>query len=458
MFLLLAAPLAVGLSACSDDNDDEDPFDEEEWSEAQWARIAKYANMSSLIRPLAGLDALPEDWEIAVYEPGIGVVTDESMPEVRSVLKADVASAELFFLSIVPKDGLTKTSDGYTWTGEGIGSVTFRKVNTADCYATLDVKLQQMPSLAQVRFVPESAIGTNATFSGESFYKAGDVVEDKNGLTWICVRPSSGPEKKEYAYFVTFDLDKSALKTNTEKLYYVNQKNKKIQVTNVSGTWTYGKNLVEKRIAVAAALTFSHCDLSGLGWTDDLFYKSMDIPGVRFTGCYVAHDTYVKTDGEHSSKYIQPMLLANAFSSTSLACFSKRQDSEKAVLSLTDSYDPAYWADKLWTVSQKTSTSWHKEDEAYDEPYDIRRYVTRFEPASRRLTLPAFAYLNVPDSYYNGMIKHPVFVMQQKRVKDRGKAYSGFTLIPSGTPNTFDFWQWLERGSVTLDGDSYSMN
>ena len=66
MFLLLAAPLAVGLSACSDDNDDEDPFDEEEWSEAQWARIAKYANMSSLIRPLAGLDAgrciMPWKW------------------------------------------------------------------------------------------------------------------------------------------------------------------------------------------------------------------------------------------------------------------------------------------------------------------------------------------------------------------------------------------------------------
>lgn len=456
MFLLLAAPLAVGLSACSDDNDDEDPFDEEEWSEAQWARIAKYANMSSLIRPLAGLDALPEDWEIAVYEPGIGVVTDESMPEVRSVLKADVASAELFFLSIVPKDGLTKTSDGYTWTGEGIGSVTFRKVNTADCYATLDVKLQQMPSLAQVRFVPESAIGSNATFSGESYYRAGDVVEDKKGIIWICVRPSSGPEKKEYAYFVTFDLDKKALKTYTEKLYYVNQKGKKMQVTNVSGTWTYGQNLAEKRIAVAAALTFSHCDLSGLGWTDDLFYKSFDIPGIRFSGCYVAYDAYTKTDGEHSSKRIQPLLLANAFSSTSLACFSTRQNS-KTVLSLTDSYDPAYWAEKLWTDSQKTSTSWHKEDEAYDEPYDILRYVTRFDPVARRLTLPAFAYLNVPDSYSNGKIKHPVFVMQQQRIKDRGKRNSDFTDLNRDT-NTFDFWKWLEKGSVTLDGDTYTMD
>ena len=360
-------------------------------------------------------------------------------------------------LIIIPEEGLSKTSDGYTWTGEGIGSLTFRRVNTTDCYATLDVKLQQMPSLTQVRFVPESAIGSNATFSGESYYRAGDVVEDKKGLIWICVRPSSGPEKKEYAYFVTFDLDKKALKTYTEKLYYVNQKGKKVQVTNVSGTWTYGQNLAEKRIAVAAALTFSHCDLSGLGWTDDLFYKSFDIPGIRFSGCYVAYDAYTKTDGEHSSKRIQPLLLANAFSSTSLACFSTRQNS-KTVLSLTDSYDPAYWAEKLWTESQKTSTSWHKEDEAYDEPYDICRYVTRFDPGTRRLTLPAFAYLNVPDSYSNGKIKHPVFVMQQKRITDMGNAYKGFTLISSGTPNTFDFWQWLEKGSVTLDGDTYTMD
>ena len=139
-----------------------------------------------------------------------------------------------------------------------------------------------------------------------------------------------------------------------------------------------------------------------------------------------------------------------------MACFSTRQNS-KTVLSLTDSYDPAYWAEKLWTDSQKTSTSWHKEDEAYDEPYDILRYVTRFDPVARRLTLPAFAYLNVPDSYSNGKIKHPVFVMQQQRIKDRGKRNSDFTDLNRDT-NTFDFWKWLEKGSVTLDGDTYTMD
>ena len=177
---------------------------------AEMAAVEKFAAANSVYRALALIDELPDNWESTTFTPAEGVEVSEAENDIRNVVSTGADHAKSYFLSIVPDEGM----NGETWSHEGVGTLTFRALNEDNCYAVIDVNLAQMPGLKQLRFVPESVVGENK-WQGTPYYGVGDVIKEKKGIYWICVRPSGGPLAKDNAYFVSFD--ESLIKTAEQK-------------------------------------------------------------------------------------------------------------------------------------------------------------------------------------------------------------------------------------------------
>ena len=72
--------------------------------------------------------------------------------------------------------------------------------------ATITFNVKQLPHLQKLLLVPAAAVGDNGTFTGEPYYRIGDVVMDKEQCLWICARPAYSPAKKENTHWFSFDL------------------------------------------------------------------------------------------------------------------------------------------------------------------------------------------------------------------------------------------------------------
>ena len=113
---------------------------------------------------------------------------------------------------------VTGTVKDDTWTKDGIGTLTFTVKNQPDVTATVDVNVQQLPHLRQIRFVPPSVVGDNANF--KSYYHFGDVVKLKtDGSYWICVRPTNSTAGKKLSQWVSFYANTNAGDNTNFKTY-----------------------------------------------------------------------------------------------------------------------------------------------------------------------------------------------------------------------------------------------
>ncbi|MGN0066534.1 MAG: hypothetical protein ACI38V_02730, partial [Bacteroides sp.] len=270
---LLMAAMAL-CTSCSDDDmpkegDDEPQLSEEELAELAAADRLEAANY--VIRAFAGLDALPDNWETSTFEPQEGVVVDEAKPTVRYVIVENQEEADQYFVNITPDEAREATGSGYRYSVEGIGSISYQRVNSSTCFATIDVALQQMPKLTQIRLVPESEVPTNAKYDGKPYYGIGSVVKEKGtDRYWICIRPSGGPNRKEYAYFVTFDINTVQFSVKEVDVYTIDDNGKKTKTkASTSGEWSYAKNLIEKRFAMLAANFFAQLNKLANGNIDN---------------------------------------------------------------------------------------------------------------------------------------------------------------------------------------------
>ena len=170
-WLLMAA--MTFLPSCSDDDhlpadDIESEPTEEELAELAAADRLEAANY--VIRAFAGLDELPDDWETSTFTPQEGVVVDEATPGIRYVIVEDQQAAEQYFLNITPEELLYTTDNGYRLYVEDFGTLTFQRMNATNCFGKIEVSLKQMPSLTEIRLVPESEVPTNAKFDGTPYY------------------------------------------------------------------------------------------------------------------------------------------------------------------------------------------------------------------------------------------------------------------------------------------------
>ena len=464
--------VAGAMVACSEEVPTQEPeFTEEEL--AEMAAADKFAAANSVYRALALVNELPDNWEGVTYTPVEGVPVDEANSDIRNVISTGADHAKSYFLSIVPDLGL----NGDTWSHEGVGTLTFKAVNEDNCYAVIDVNLVQMPGLKQLRFVPEAVVGENS-FSGEPYYHVGDVVVDKKGIYWICVRPAGGPLKKDYAYFVSFD--KSLIKTTTQNqtIYNVdyNRELTKEKNTELTGKWTYAKNLVEERIAIAAAHTFAmfygakqrkniYMDF----WEKAEYLKfpvqELVMNYVRSTespnAFAVAYGSYVKNEHpkERQEKYLQPYLYVTHAKDLNLSNGKIVEKVYKTWIkdmmsyctpytySLTTDYDPlslSVFSNRYEYYSQ-AQVEYDNDDSVwgYQEPFNILDYAITFNPTDREIHARPEGGNHI--AMY-GVDNVRVLVMTQTSVKDNGKANSGYKLVETAE-QCFepDYWFSLDN-------------
>ncbi len=212
---LLLAGLSLTLSACRDNDladggngGSTDSTTTEIYTQQQ---AKKYDALQSLLGVTAELDSLPENWDEKAFtvEPTLGEIVDAAQPYVRYVATTSVGEANRIYRSMTSTKVEAKVSDD-TWQVEGVGTMKFKVQNEADCYATLDVSVQQLPHLQQLRFVPASAVGDNGAPKDDPFYQIGDVIcQQKNGQDpayWVCVRPCSKAAKVSKSHWCTLQL------------------------------------------------------------------------------------------------------------------------------------------------------------------------------------------------------------------------------------------------------------
>ena len=449
---LLMAAMTLLLS-CSDDDhlsaDDIEPEPtEEELAELAAADRLEAANY--VIRAFAGLDALPDNWETSTFEPQEGVVVDEAKPTVRSVIVENQEEADQYFVNITPDEAREATGSGYRYSVEGIGSISYQRVNSSTCFATIDVALRQMPKLTQIRLVPESEVPTNAKFDGKPYYGIGSSVKDKDsGRYYICIRPSGGPNRKEYAYFVTFDVKAIDTSKKTVDLYTIDNNGKKTKTkADTSGEWVYGKNLVEKRFALLAANFFARlneiahaADPYWSGAAQELLDFYRDVPGLDFTG--KEHTEYIvpyasyksSTAGsQRQAKYEQPCLRwsmmyqlgFDGMGARRAACYvNLRPDAKSHNISLTDDYDPSYYYNWSKALDPEDIIRWDGKKVGYDTPFNLKEYGLK-QDQSRTF---------YSDMHHWGLggVEIKVLLMAQKKITDKGQAYKNFDETSPGT-------------------------
>ena len=217
---MLMAALVVGLgmnvTSCKDDDDDKDGRSAEEIAQDPYEKESEAADaLYRLVSQLSVCDSLPNDWKTATFEPKAGKVLDASQPRVRTIAVNNAAEAVARYNSLTGKD-LPATTTSDTYKVDGVGTLTLN-VGGAGTIATIDVDVKQMPQLAQLRLVSVSDIGENGHFKGDPYYRFGDVVKDRDGCYWICVRPAYSPNGKEDTHWMSFQVTDKNIKTYTKK-------------------------------------------------------------------------------------------------------------------------------------------------------------------------------------------------------------------------------------------------
>lgn len=203
---MLLCGMSLSFAACSDDDDENSEAQQEQTiaGDPYLKTGEKGSELLRLVSQLADVDSLPDDWRTTEFEPTEGKILDASQPFVRSVPVMNMAEARDLFRSYIGQN-FDEKLPVVEWKVEDVGSLTFKTVGQADCLATVDVRVKQMPHLEQLRFVPLTAMGDNA-MKYTPYYRIGDVVKDKDGCYWICVRAAGGPKEKDKTHWVTMQL------------------------------------------------------------------------------------------------------------------------------------------------------------------------------------------------------------------------------------------------------------
>ena len=200
--------LSLSVTSCTDDDDD-DAGDGEQTAEViegdPYGKTSQPATeLLMVMSQLADVDSLPDNWRNATFEPTEGEVLDASTPFVRTVAVMDMTEARDLFRAFTGENH-DETATTLTWKNDNVGTMTFKALNQNNCVATIDMELKQMPHLRQLRLVPTSALGDNK-LKYDPYYRIGDVVLDRDGRYWICVRAAGGPKNKEKTHWVTMQL------------------------------------------------------------------------------------------------------------------------------------------------------------------------------------------------------------------------------------------------------------
>jgi hypothetical protein len=299
-YFLLMAVLVCGLSlsvtSCKDDdknNDDEGEVFTDGPQDTQDETVAKFWNV---VGELVDKDDITDDYKGKTFDPIIGI-EDPDNPQARIVYTNSPELAAERFAHLVDIDPqlVTEETPSYIWNDPDIGTMTYTKGDGNTAWATVDVKIQQVPKLEKIIFRSITQGDENASKEAvkggkRAYYRFGDIIaatdQNLNAVAyWICVRPAFNPEGKGDSHWISVSpLPQKNL--YTWKYENVNKKKK----INVKRTYVLptGLGTYEEHMQNFAELLFAI--LHPGTWQDNVNkYASCDKKG-KPTGMRMFHD------------------------------------------------------------------------------------------------------------------------------------------------------------------------
>lgn len=178
--------MSYGLMSCNDDELLEDTGNggtDEEVSYEPTVEDLQFKAMQQIINNLCDVDTVNGQ---AVYDFKIGQVLDETMPTEYSVGCETLEEAiNLFRYSILGADNEPEDMNGVLDLDLGdYGKLTFSPGGDNGALATLTVRLEELPLLTKLYFIPETLWPDNYS----SPFQRGDIVYDKTeGRMYVCI-------------------------------------------------------------------------------------------------------------------------------------------------------------------------------------------------------------------------------------------------------------------------------
>lgn len=207
---------ALAMTACGDDNDDNDggpseiPTEANHWglSDAEWAEWlrqeadrADSMNIAYVLRQLCDIeeDALGN----AKYTPKYGEQLDLARPGVYTLADSTAEAAEKRFWWLLPgsvADSLQAGSPGRTEYVTAHGSIRYERGDGSNMFGTIIVDIPEIPEVEKIMIIPAEYWPNN---DSSSPFTLGSVWQEKStGYKYVCVRERSGGQM---GIMVTYD-------------------------------------------------------------------------------------------------------------------------------------------------------------------------------------------------------------------------------------------------------------
>ena len=194
----LVCGLSLSVTSCKDDNKDDNESnggntDQELVQDATDTDEAMAAY--SWLTNMASVEEFTDDWASKTYEPTIGVES-QNQANTRIVVVANMDYAKMNFASISGMS-ISALSATQSQTIDGVGTITWTpSAEGASNLATVDVNTKLIPHLTKIVYCTAEQVGDNgSSFDGTAYYRFGDVIEDRDGYYWVCVKPAFGTGK-----------------------------------------------------------------------------------------------------------------------------------------------------------------------------------------------------------------------------------------------------------------------
>ena len=315
-FLLMAALvccLSLSVTSCKSDDDNSNDDEGEVFTDGPQdtpdETVAKFWNV---VGELVDKDDFTNDYKDKTFEPIIGVEAGADEPNTRIVYTNSPELAAERFAHLVDIDPqlVTEETPSYIWNDPDIGTMTYTKGDGNTAWATVDIKIQQVPKLEKIIYRSITQGDENASKEAvkggkRAYYRFGDIIaatdqNDNDVAYWICVRPAFNPEGKGDSHWISVSpLPQKNL--YTWKYENVNKKKKiNVQRTYVlpTGLGTYEEhmqNLAELLFAIIHPAT----------WDDNVSnYASWDKKN-KPTGMRMVHDFHSYNVKYHSRFFWQ---------------------------------------------------------------------------------------------------------------------------------------------------------
>ncbi len=150
---------------------------------------------------LTDAEVLTDNWDQQQYEATFGEAS-KNYANTRVIFVRDMDDARTVFSSVTGCDP-DELKSARTFSAGDYGQMAWSPSPQGEKHiATVQVSSRLMPRLERIIFCTPDQADDNASIKGTCYYRLGDVIEDKEGYYWVCIRPSFSQNKADESYWV----------------------------------------------------------------------------------------------------------------------------------------------------------------------------------------------------------------------------------------------------------------